>query len=227
MAKKNKGFQPIWIAYIAVVVLFLALGIWMLKALLFSGEIKPKGQMTMVTLVKPPPPPPPPEEEPPPPEVEEEEIIEPEPQAQEDVAESSDEPPPGENLGVDAEGSAGGDGFGLVGKKGGRSLIGGDIGESSLLRKYAWYTRMLQDQIRREMRRVLEQSGGWPEGDNKAKVRIELDATGRIIDFKLVDSSGDDRMDRALLEVLPVLQLREPPPPDMPLAMYVKISARG
>ncbi|HAZ42809.1 MAG TPA: TonB-dependent receptor, partial [Methylococcaceae bacterium] len=39
--------------------------------------------------------------------------------------EQAEEPPPGENLGVDADGAAGGDSFGLVGKKGGSGFLGG------------------------------------------------------------------------------------------------------
>ncbi len=227
MSQKKKNFKPIWLAYTAVVLVFLSFGIWMLKALLFS-EVKPGRKMTMITLVKPPPPPPPPEEKPPPPEIEEEEeLIEPEPEVQESLDDSSDEPPPGENLGVDAEGGAGGDSFGLVGKKGGRSLIGGGLGGAALLQKYAWYTRILQEQIRDEMRRLLEEAGGMPDGSHKAKVRIVLDETGRVIDFRILDSSGIERVDQALLEALPGIELSEPPPPDMPLTMDLRVSAKG
>jgi len=228
MSQNKKGFKPIWLAYGAVVLVFLCFGIWALRTLLFS-ETKPGRKMTMITLVKPPPPPPPPpEEEPPPPEVEEEEeLIEPEPEPQEAMDDSSDEPPAGENLGVDAEGGAGGDSFGLVGKKGGRSLIGGGLGSSALLRKYAWYTRLLQNQVRDEMRRLLKETGGVPDGNYKVKVRIFLDDTGRVIDFQLLGSSGNERMDQALLETLPDIELSEPPPPDMPLTMDVRISAKG
>mgnify|MGYP000324332616 CR=1 FL=1 len=228
MSQNKKGFKPIWLAYGAVVLVFLCFGIWALRTLLFS-ETKPGRKMTMITLVKPPPPPPPPpEEEPPPPEVEEEEeLIEPEPEPQEAMDDSSDEPPAGENLGVDAEGGAGGDSFGLVGKKGGRSLIGGGLGSSALLRKYAWYTRLLQNQVRDEMRRLLKETGGVPDGNYKVKVRIFLDDSGRVIDFRLLGSSGNERMDQALLDALPGIVLSEPPPPDMPLTMDLRISAKG
>jgi TonB family protein len=225
MSKGKKGFQPIWLAYGAVTLFFLGAGIWMLKAILFSGDLKPDREIPITLFAPPPPPPPPPVEETPPPEVIEE-IIDPVDQLTDEVEESIDEPPEDGPVSVDAEGEAGGSDW-LQGKPGGQSLIGSGQGESSMLRKFAWYTRLLQDQVRKEMRRVLEKSGGWPEGDNKAKIRIELDASGRIVDFRLVDSSGNDRIDRALMEVLPVIQLSEPPPPDMPLAMYVRISAKG
>src|SRR5262245_757872 len=85
-----------------------------------AGEAPaPKKLVQEIKVIRPPPPeelPPPP---PPPPE-EEVDLNEPEPQP-DPVA--SNEPPPG-NLGLDAEGSAGSDGFGLMGRKGGRDLLG-------------------------------------------------------------------------------------------------------
>ncbi|OHB25196.1 MAG: hypothetical protein A2X84_12790 [Desulfuromonadaceae bacterium GWC2_58_13] len=202
-------------------------GVWLLKTFLFADDPRARRQIHMVTLVKPPPPPPPPEEEPPPPEPEEE-IVEPEPeQAPETPDESADDTPASENLGVDAEGTAGGDSFGLVGNKGGRSLIGGGLGESSLLRKYAWYTRLIQDEIRREIKRRLETNGGWPDTGQNAKVKIVLDSTGQVVDFSLVAPSGSELLDQTVLAVLPRVQVREPPPPDMPLSLFIRVAPRG
>lgn len=226
-ARSKPKFKFIWLGYVGVVLLFVLVGVWLIKTVLFSDTPRNRRQIHLVTMLKPPPPPPPPEEEPPPPEPEEE-IIEPEP---EQLAETPDEnaadTPAGENLGVDAEGTAGGDSFGLVGKKGGRSLIGGGLGESSLLRKYGWYTRMIQEEIRKAIKQKFDKNGGWPDTGHDAKVRIVLDATGRIVDFSLVAPSGDSALDQVVLSLLPRIQVSEPPPPDMPLALFIRVTPRG
>ncbi|MCB2182758.1 MAG: TonB C-terminal domain-containing protein [Desulfobulbaceae bacterium] len=189
---------------------------------------KRKRQMQMVTLVKPPPPPPPPEVEEPPPEPEEEIIDEPEPeeQPQEEVAEdTSDEPPPGEQLGLDAEGGSGTDGFGLVGKKGGRSLIGG--GATSLLRRFAWYTRIVQEELQETIKKFMHDNGGIPSDNLKTIVVITLDDQGRVIAHSLVGKSGNSDLDRAVNTVLGNIYLSEPPPAEMPRKIKLQISLKG
>ena len=82
------------------------------------------------------PPPPPPEPPPPPPE---EKIEEPLPQDTPEEA-PPDDAAPAEQLGLDAEGVAGSDGFGLAARKGGQGLgLGGAA--------FAWYTALLKDSI--------------------------------------------------------------------------------
>lgn len=229
MEPKEKKFKWIWVGYAAVVLVFLAGGAWLVSLFLFSGDAKPQRQIQMVTLVKPPPPPPPPEKPPEPPPPEEQKLVEPEPEP-EPADKPSDEPPPGEDLGVDAEGSGEGDGFGLVGKKGAASLIGGG-GGGSLLRKYEWYTRILEEEIGKEVRRRLEGEGGLPDGKPKATIRIVLDPRGRIADFRIVGPSGDSRMDAALRQTLGAIQVSEPPPAGMPMTVNIAIkissSSRG
>lgn len=225
--QKKKSFRWIWLGYAAVVVVFLVAGVFLLNVFLHAGEQRPKRKVQMVTLVKPPPPPPP--EKPPEPEIEKEEVVEPEPveTPPEEVADTPDEAPPGRDLGVDAEGTAGGDGFGLVGRKGGRSLIGGGGGEQSLLRKYAWYTRIVQEEIRKAVRKRLEENGGIPGGRPRTMVKIELDEGGRIVDFRIVGPSGNEKMDAAVRETLGQIRLAEPPPAGMPSGILIRISAQG
>jgi len=227
-AQPKKKFKLIWLGYTGMVLVFLIVGVWLLKTFLFADDPRNRSRVHMVTLVAPPPPPPPPPKEEPPPPEPEKEIIEPEPeQTPETPDDSTDDTPAGEDLGVDAEGTAGGDAFGLVGKKGGRSLIGGGLGESSLLRKYAWYTRTIQDEIRKALKKRLEKEKEWPDSQQRAKVKIVLDASGRIIDFSLVNPSGNEELDQAVLSVLPDIQMREPPPPDMPLSLFIRVAPRG
>ena len=184
----------------------------------------------MVTLMKPPPPPKI-KEKPPEPEVEKkEEIIEPEqqepePEPMEDQA--NDEPPPGNELGLDADGAGGSDGFGLKAKKGGRSLIGGKYSDSSLMRRYAWYTRIIQEELRKRINKYMEGNGGVPDGNLKAIVQISLDKEGNVLDFLIEGSSGNDHMDEALKKTLALAKISEPPPQGMPKTLKLKISSKG
>ncbi len=208
-----------------LLVLFVG-GILIVKLAMQDDPGKRKRQIQMVTLVAPPPPPPPPPEiEEPPPEPEEEIIEEPEDQQQEEAPEeSSDEPPPGPDLGVDAEGGAGGDSFGLVGKKGGRSLIGSD---SSLLHRFAWYTRIVQEELQEKIKRYMQDNGGIPDDKVKAIVVISVDPEGRIIRYKTAGQVENIALDKALRHVLPETYLSEPPPVDMPRKIKLKISFKG
>lgn len=95
-----------------------------------------------ITLLKPPPPPPPPPkvEKPPEPEIKEK-IEDPEPQDEPEPEQQPDEAP-ARDLGLDAEGAAGSDGFGLAARKGGTGLFGGGNGNP-----YAWYGGIIKNDI--------------------------------------------------------------------------------
>jgi outer membrane biosynthesis protein TonB len=225
--RKRSSSRNIWIASAVIVSVFLCAGIFLVNILISDDGQKRKRQVQMVTLLKPPPPPK--IEKPPEPEVKkEEEIVEPEPeetppeqmedQAQEDV-------PAGDDLGLDSEGVAGSDAFGLKAKKGGRALIGG--GGNSLLRKYAWYTRIIQEEIRKELKKHLERNGGIPEGNFETRVKIVLDDQGTIVKHWIIGSSGNHKMDDAVKQALRFNRISELPPEGMPRAMSLEISSQG
>ncbi len=122
----------------AVVVAIVVAGlIWLIVDMQKTPD-GPKRQVAQVVqLVRPPPPPPEPPPPPPPPEEKIEEPLE---------QETPEEAPPDESqapeqLGLDAEGVAGGDSFGLAASKGGRDLVG--TGGAA----FAWYTSSLKDRI--------------------------------------------------------------------------------
>nr|CBX31633.1 hypothetical protein N47_E51450 [uncultured Desulfobacterium sp.] len=141
---------------------------------------------------------------------------------------SQDNKPPGQDLGLDADGTAGSDGFGLVGKKGGRALIGGGGGGGgSLMGQYAWYTKIVQDEIRKTVRERLEKTGGIPKGKIQVVIRIELDQQGKIIQCSIAGSSGNEAADQAIKDALVMARVSEPPPDGMPRAMKLKISSQG
>jgi outer membrane biosynthesis protein TonB len=228
--KKGSPKKTIWIASALVAALVLAAGAFGLKTLLTDDGTKRKRQVQMVMILKPPPPPPPPpeiKEEPKEPEVKEE-IKEPdEPDQMEDQAQ--DDTPVGEELGLDADGSAGSDAFGLKAKKGGRALIGGGLGANALMRQYAWYVQIVQDEIRKKVRERLDRNGGIPEGALKTYVKIVLDGRGAILKYDVYGPSGNKEMDDAVTAALSTIpRVSEPLPAGMDKAsMKIKITSKG
>jgi len=212
----------IWGVSAAVALVFMIGAGILLKALISDDGQKRKRQIQMVTLVKPPPPPKI-KEKPPEPEVKkEEEIIEPEveedvPQETEQQAES--DVPAGDELGLDADGTAGSDGFGLRAKKGGRSLIGGGGANS----QYAWYTKTLITEVVKMANDIMKRNGGIPEGKLQAVVRVVLDDGGRVVRHWLISSSGNREVDKAINEALSAAGIGEPLPKGMPRAMRFKV----
>ncbi|MBM4228914.1 MAG: TonB-dependent receptor [Gammaproteobacteria bacterium] len=182
-----------------------------------NSELAPppkEQQIIVMPRAEPPPPPPPPPEQPPPPEEEkvEEPVPEEEPTPEPDAA---DDAPAGDDLGVDAEGSGSGDGFGLVGKKGGRGLIGG--GDSN-----RWYAGIVQQDLQR---RLMESDAA-----RKAKyaviIRLWFNPDGAVSRYELAGSTGDAESEQALRAVLAKLRLDRPPPENMPQPMKLRIVSR-
>ena len=232
MAKKRKTKSSrfiIWSVSGFVVLLFLGLAIGTIKLLLSDDSAKHKRQVQMVTLLKPPPPPKMKEKLPEPEVRKKQEIVEqqeePEPDPMKDMPE--DQGPMDNDLGLDAEGAAGADGFGLRAKKGGRDLIGGRYSAANLLRKYAWYTSIVQEDLRKKVNQHMASNGGIPNGNLVALIKITLDDKGQVTDLSLEHSSGNKKMDRAVKEALLLTSVSEPPPPGMPRVVELKISSKG
>lgn len=179
-----------------------------------SGTSAPQQPLVQqISIVMPPPPPPPPEIQEPEP-VEELEIEEPEP---EPLVDDSNAEAPGEELGLDADGVAGGDAFGLRARKGGRGLLGGD--------QNAWYAGILQ----RELQRALsndESIRGM--GDYTVIVSISLNENGVVEESQLLSGSNNPRLDAALRAALSSgVQLSREPPADLPQPIRLRISSRS
>jgi TonB family protein len=233
MGPKPRAGSPriVWIAAAAVVLAAAAAAAFAFKLLTAEDSQRRERAVQTVTLLKPPPPPPPekPKEKPPEPEVKKEEIIEqkPEEKPKEPPQEAKDQPPPGDRLGLDAEGGAGSDGFGLVANKGGASLIGGGGGGGSLMGRFGWYAAIIQNDIRRLLQEHMEKNGGIPEGNCKVALQIKLDDQGRVVSHRVVDSCGNRRVDEAINQVLQSAQISERPPSDMPRTVKIRISSKG
>ncbi|MEQ1622072.1 MAG: TonB C-terminal domain-containing protein [Methylococcales bacterium] len=187
----------------------------------FQKPVQTKKMVQQVTIIQPPPPPPPPEVKPPEPEIKEEKIPEPEPEKEPEPAPEEAEQPPGEELGVDADGSAGADGFGLVGKKGGRGLLGGTGGS-----KILWYGGQVKKKLEEELYALL------PEVARKASfvasINIWVGADGRVARAELVNVSGKQDVDEAIRKILPNLhfQLQNTPPESMRQPIKIKVTSR-
>jgi TonB family protein len=135
---------------------------------------------------------------------------------------------------VDADATGTGDSFGLVGKKGGRALTlggggggGGGLSGYALMAKYGWYTSKLQDELKQLMRKRLDQNGGTPKGKYQATVHITLDPQGAVLKYRIVTSSGNDKIDEAIKLSLPGMRVSQPPPDGMPKAMTVRVVSQG
>ncbi len=206
---------------------------WLLvHSLTKPGEPAKKRVVQQIQLVKPPPPPPPPKELPRPPEVkprEEVKVNEPPPPTPQ-PQQAQNEPPPAPNLGLDAAGSAGADGFNLAARQGGRDATtlgkegSGGLGGTGVSRiAFNAYTSMLQNRVQDEITRNAK----LRDGDYRAVVRVWLTREGAISRVEVVGSTGDAERDKliraALSEMLP---LREPPPENMPQPVRLRITSR-
>ncbi len=179
----------------------------------FMQDDKPAKKMVQqVTLIAPPPPPPPPPEMEP--EIEEEQIEEevPEEVPEEAMPEEMGEVA-GDDLGIDADGTAGSDGFGLVGRKGGRGLLGG--GNSYTQALQAIFTDIINndDELRYE--------------DYLAIVRIWVNQEGALNRFEVDERSGNEKAQQMLeLALAQVGQLERPPPLEMPQPIKFRLRNR-
>ena len=233
MSGQEKKKPVPWVLIGAFIVLA-AGGVYLVKAVLSEDAPRRKDTTATVTLLKPPPPPlireKPPELEPVK-EIKKEEIIDPSVQndAQSSKNDSQDDTPAGSDLGVDAEGSAGSDGFGLVGKKGGRSILagGGGFGKGSLLAKFSGYTQIVTMELRKKVMKRLDEEGGIPRGKLQAVVRVSVDGDGKIRDYRIVGSSGNSKMDDAIIQSLRSFRVSEAPPEGMPKTMDIRIVSQG
>jgi protein TonB len=195
-------------AIVALVVLGL---VWLIRSFQDKPDEPKRQTVQTVQIVRPPPPP----QEPPPPPPEEK-IEEPLPQDTPEEA-PPDEAAPAEQLGLDAEGVAGSDGFGLAARKGGQGLgLGGAA--------FAWYTALLKDSILD----ALSADERLRKGTYQLTVRVWLTSGGEIERIKLASTSGDRTLDAAIEDALGKLgRVREPPPLEMPQPVTLRIVSRS
>ncbi len=201
---------------IVIGVLLTAVVIYFSVLLFMTTDDEParKKVIQQVTILTPPPPPPPPPkiEQPPEPEDQEEVDI---PEPEEDIPDIPDAPPMGDDLGLDADGTAGSDAFGMIGRKGGRGLLDGDPNLMYAARLQRQIEELLIDneQIRVKAYSVVAQ--------------LWIGQDGSITRAKLSRSTGDEVIDQALVEMLTGMDiLSQAPPQGMPQPVKLRISSR-
>jgi protein TonB len=196
---------------VLVLILVCAL-VWFIRGFMATKDQKPARVVQNITVIRPPPPPP--ETPPPPPPQKVEQPIE---QKEPDPTPDNTPTPPSPQLGLDAEGAAGADAFGLAARKGGSDLIG--TGGAA----FAWYTGKLKDA-------VTDRLSNDPKLHSKkftVGVRVWIESDGRIKQVKLVNSTGNRDIDGAIAADLSVMaQMSEAPPIEMPQPISLQIVSR-
>ncbi|NBT46112.1 MAG: TonB family protein, partial [Gammaproteobacteria bacterium] len=150
------------------------------------------------------------------PEIKEEKMPEPEPEPE---PEAADEPPPGEDLGVDSDGAAGSDGFGLVGKKGGAGLLGGGGGNA-----FIFYGQHVQRELVNELQNSLKDKAR--NSRYTAVLHVWIAPNGDISKVELANSSGTSEIDEALHKAISQIRGRFKPPPErLPQPLKIRIKS--
>ncbi|HME42722.1 MAG TPA: TonB C-terminal domain-containing protein [Syntrophorhabdales bacterium] len=238
--KKKKSSSQTYIVTGAVLLIFLLLAGGILYLVSTDSGGGKKVFIAKVDIVRPnalDKPPPPPKEKLPEPEVQKKEtIVAPDlTQQQTSSAKGDDKPAADGPLGLDAQGGAGSDGFGLAARKGGRDVttlgtgpkVGGGRDLATLLRQYAPYTRLVEEDVNKLVRRRLEENGGIPKGKLEALAEIIVGDKGDIRQFKIIRPSGNRSMDEAVKESLKFARISQPLPEGCPRAMNIKIMSQG
>lgn len=194
----------------------------LLMKFLSGPSAKPSGvhQIALIKQPPPPPPPKPPEKPPEPPKVKEEvKIDQPKDEPKPDEPKAADDKPVSDKpLGVDAEGGAGSDGFGLAGNKGGRDFLttGGGGGG-------AYYSGLLQ----RQFFEALSRNRKVVKEEFKVVVRVWLGDDGRVQKADIVSGSGNPKVDDLIqLTLLDMTPLKDIPPSSM-RPMQLRLSNRS
>jgi TonB family protein len=222
MSNRIKWLRNLPITIGVVLTVVIAVAVYFLKDQ-FQKPVQSKKVVQQITIIQPPPPPPPPppEQKPPEPEVKEEKIPEPEPEKEPEPAPEKAEQPPGEELGVDADGSAGADGFGLVGKKGARGLLGGTGGS-----KIIWYGGQVKQKLEEELYALLDEVAR--KSSYVLYLNIWVGADGRVTKAELADASDKPEVDAAVRKILPNLQfsVQKTPPENLQQPIKIKVTSR-
>jgi len=195
------------------------------QALSGSGQSSPRQDEMEMVMLPPPPPPkveptPPPQEQPTPEQQEDQKMVEQQPvqeEKKEDAPKPKDAPAP---LGTSFTGPGGGQDLGLGSGLGGGGGYGSGGGGGS---KYGWYASEVQSRVAE----ALRNNARTRTASMSLLIRIWPDSNGRITKVRLGGSTGDPSLDATLQnDILTGMQLADPPPPDMPLPIVMRVSAQ-
>jgi protein TonB len=187
--------------------------VWFVHFIMASKTGKPERMVQTVQIIRPPPPPP---EQPPPPPPEKTE--EPLPKDQPEPTPDQPQQAPDQPLGIDSDGSAGGDAFNLAARRGGSDLIGG-----SGTAPFAWYTGRIADAIRER----LSNLPCAKDAKGSLSFHIRIDAEGRFKEAQLASTTGNSKLDQCIeAGVASTPAINSPPPPGMTELITIKVVSR-
>ena len=197
-----------------VVLILVSAMVWLVRGFMANKSVKPARTVQNITVIRPPPPPPPETAPPPPPP---EKIEQPLPQNEpEPTPENAPTPP--QQLGLDADGGAGDDGFGLAARRGG-SDIAGSGGAA-----FAWFTGKLKDEVNDRLASDIKLRGK----KFSVGIRIWLESDGRIKDVRMTNGTGNRDLDSAISSDIAALgRLSASPPIEMPQPISLQIVSRS
>ncbi|MBM7333300.1 MAG: energy transducer TonB [Alcanivorax sp.] len=181
-------------------------------------------QVPKPDMIVPLPPPPPPPEEQTEPEPEPEDVVEPEPVPEPTPVEEptpEEQPSPSQDLSeamqIDGEAQAGGDAFNIAAGSGsGRGGSGAGVGNATYGQylSYAFQRRLREDRDIRHLSYRLE-------------VNLWLDPDGRVTRVQVLESSGDEDVDRRIVAALRELEpLDQKPPASLTLPVHMSLQGR-
>lgn len=204
-----------------ILVAALAAG-WLIREQLNENSHFRGDKLQWVKLAdEPPPPPPPPKVEQPP---EPEALREmPEEQLQDVIEEPQEEQAAtDESLGVDEEGRAGSDSFGLRAKKGGRDLLRPDQDSGAAHRGLSYLT--YGGKVTSELQRFLHADQELRKKSFTMVIQLWINPTGKVERCGIEKSSGDPETDERLIQLVSAFSGRlATPPAGMPQPIKLRI----
>jgi protein TonB len=211
----KKNWQRYVPAVVGTVIVLLVIGllIWFVRGLLDNQPSGPKRAVEQkITMIKPPPPP----ETPPPPPPPQEKIEQPVEQAEPEQAPEQADAAPAEQLGLDADGAAGADGFGLAARKGGRDLVGSGTAP------FRWYTDLMKSRLEE----CFSSDERIRKGSYKVNPQIRVSDDGYMDVVGLQGSTGNPEKDAAIRNIKRC-RIGESRPLEMPPLATMQIVSRG
>ena len=183
---------------------------------MMATTAKTERHVQVVQVIRPPPPPPP--DQPPPPPPPPQKVQEPLPKDEPEPTPEPQQQAPSQPLGIDAEGTAGGDSFGLAARSGGSDLIGG-TGTAP----YALYTNLISNTIKER----LAAAPCTRSAKGSLSVHVMMEADGRVKQIKLATTTGDPRVDTCIDSALnSITRISDAAPPGLPEQITLRIVSR-
>lgn len=188
--------------------------VWFVHTMVTGKVKKSSRQVQVVQIIRPPPPPPDQPPPPPPPEKTAEQL----PKDQPEPTPDNTPAPADQPLGLDAEGAAGGDAFGLAARRGGSDLVGG-TGSAP----FAYYQTRITDAIRERLSAVPCAKSA----KGSLSLHLLMEASGKFRQVQLASTTGNHQTDQCIETALSSMPpMNDPLPPGMPEQVNIRIVAR-